>query len=49
MPYRKGIKAYRKFFTVEGAVISDVLNVANQTNALKGEYKDYQIEEVSGN
>lgn len=42
-----GVKAVRKFFTVEGAVLSDVLNVANQTNALSGEYKGYEVEEVN--
>ena len=40
------VKASRKFFTVEGAILSDVLNVANQTAALKGQYTDYQIEEI---
>ncbi len=37
------VKASRKFFTESGAIISDILNVANQTNALMGEYVEYSI------
>ncbi len=37
------IRASRKFFTENGAVISDVLNVANQTAALKGTYIGYEL------
>lgn len=33
----------RKFFTQPGAIISDVLNVANQTCALCGTYESYDI------
>ncbi len=33
----------RRFYTVEGAVLSDVLNVANQVNALEGTYHEYFI------
>ena len=35
--------ATRKFFTQPGAIISDILNVANQTNALQGVYEKYDI------
>lgn len=35
--------ASRKFYTQPGAVISDILNVANQTAALKGSYEGYDI------
>lgn len=37
------VKASRKFFTESGAIISDILNVANQTNALMGKYIEYEI------
>lgn len=37
------VSASRKFFTESGAIISDILNVANQTNALQGEYVEYQV------
>ena len=37
------ILASKKFFTENGAVVSDILNVANQTNALKGEYCGYDL------
>lgn len=36
--------ASRKFFTQSGAIISDILNVANQTLALQGVYEDYDIQ-----
>ncbi len=36
--------ASRKFFTQPGAIISDILNVANQTLALQGVYEDYDIQ-----
>lgn len=36
--------AAKKLFTEDGAIISDVLNVANQAAALKGSYKDYKIQ-----
>ena len=35
----------RKFFTTEGAILSDIYNVANQVNALNGIYEGYRIEE----
>lgn len=35
--------ASRKFYTQPGAIISDILNVANQTAALKGVYEGYDI------
>lgn len=35
--------ASRKFFTQNGAIVSDILNVANQTNALQGTYDSYDI------
>ncbi|MBR3364444.1 MAG: hypothetical protein IKG53_06180 [Solobacterium sp.] len=38
------VTAAKKLFTEEGAIISDILNVANQTAALKGTYKDYQVQ-----
>ena len=38
------LKAAKKLFTEDGAVISDVLNVANQASALRGKYKKYTIE-----
>ncbi len=37
------ITASKRFFVEDGAIISDVLNVANQTAALQGEYKGYDI------
>ena len=37
------VVATRKFFTQLGAIISDILNVANQTNALQGVYEKYDI------
>lgn len=39
------ITATRKFFTQPGAIISDILNVANQASALNGVYIDYEISE----
>lgn len=36
--------AQRKFFVEDGAIVSDILNVANQTNALQGKYLDYDIQ-----
>ncbi len=38
------VLASRKFFTQSGAIISDILNVANQTRALQGIYEDYDIQ-----
>ena len=38
------VLASRKFFTQSGAIISDILNVANQTLALQGVYEDYDIQ-----
>lgn len=38
-----GADASRKFYTQPGAIISDILNVANQTAALKGAYEGYDI------
>ena len=37
------VVAKRQFFTEPGAIISDVLNVANQAKALEGSYIDYTI------
>lgn len=37
------VVATRKFFTQPDAIISDILNVANQTNALQGVYEKYDI------
>ena len=37
------VVATRKFFTQPGAIISDILNVANQTNALQRKKKKYDI------
>ena len=36
--------AVRRFFTQDGAIVSDVLNVANQAEALKGTYRNYLAE-----
>ena len=38
------IGACKKLFTQDGAIVSDILNVANQTCALKGTYTDYDVE-----
>ena len=38
------VTASKKLFTEDGAIISDIMNVANQAGALKGTYKDYQIQ-----
>jgi hypothetical protein len=38
------VVASRKFFTQPGAIISDILNVANQTNALQGVYEDFDVQ-----
>jgi regulator of RNase E activity RraB len=35
----------RKFYTQSGALISDILNVANQAKALKGSYEGYGIDQ----
>lgn len=37
------VVAQRRFFYQNGAIISDILNVANQTKALQGEYLDYDV------
>lgn len=37
------LAAERKFFVQPGAVISDILNVANQAAALQGKYLDYDL------
>lgn len=37
------VTASRKFFTQDGAIVSDILNVANQAQALQGTYVDYEI------
>ncbi len=34
----------RRIFTEDGAILSDIYNVANQVNALKGVYEGYNIE-----
>lgn len=34
----------RRFFTEDGAILSDIYNVANQTACLKGTYEGYSIE-----
>ncbi len=36
--------AAKKLFTEDGAIISDILNVANQAAALKGSYKNYTVQ-----
>ncbi len=38
------ITATKKLFTQSGAIISDILNVSNQTKALGGDYLEYTIE-----
>ena len=35
--------ATRKIFTKDGAIVSDILNVANQVAAIKGDYQEYSI------
>lgn len=37
-------KVTRKFFAQQGAITSDILNVANQTAALNGEYNRFELE-----
>lgn len=37
-------KVTRKFFAQQGAITSDILNVANQTAALNGEYSRFEVE-----
>lgn len=37
------VAATRNLFAEDGAVTSDILNVANQTAALKGTYENYEI------
>ena len=38
------LQAVRRFFTRDGAIVSDILNVANQTEALNGVYRNYLAE-----
>ena len=37
------VTAKKKLFTEDGAIVSDILNVANQAAALGGTYKDYDV------
>lgn len=37
-------KVTRKFFAKQGAIISDILNVSNQTAALNGVYESFEVE-----
>ena len=37
-------KVTRKFFAQQGAITSDILNVANQTAALNGNYSRFEVE-----
>ena len=37
------VAATRNLFSEDGAITSDILNVANQTAALKGTYENYEI------
>ena len=34
----------KKVFVEDGAIISDILNVANQTSVLNGNYQNYSIQ-----
>ncbi|MBR2761322.1 MAG: hypothetical protein IKD66_09125 [Solobacterium sp.] len=38
------VKITRKLFTEDGAILSDIFNVANQVSCLKGVYEGYNIE-----
>jgi hypothetical protein len=38
------VKISRKMFTEDGAILSDIFNVANQVACLKGVYEGYNIE-----
>lgn len=38
------VKVSRKFFAKQGAIASDILNVANQTAALNGTYSGFEVE-----
>ena len=38
------VKISRKMFTEDGAILSDIFNVANQVSCLKGVYEGYNIE-----
>lgn len=40
----KEVKISRKMFTEDGAILSDIFNVANQVACLKGIYEGYNIE-----
>ena len=37
------VLARKKLFTEDGAIVSDILNVANQAAVLHGTYKDYDV------
>ena len=37
------VTAKKKLFTEDGAIVSDILNVANQAAVLSGTYKDYDV------
>jgi hypothetical protein len=37
------VTAKKKLFTEDGAIVSDILNVANQAAVLNGIYKDYDV------
>lgn len=41
---KEALEVSRRFFSEDGAVISDILNVANQVNALHGTYEGYVLE-----
>lgn len=41
---RETLEVSRRFFSEDGAVVSDILNVANQVNALHGNYIGYNLE-----
>ena len=41
---KEALEVSRRFFSEDGAVISDILNVANQVNALHGTYEGYVLD-----
>ena len=42
---KNAVTVCKKMYTENGAIISDVLNVANQAQALNGQYIDFETEE----
>ena len=42
---KTAVTVCKKMYTENGAIISDVLNVANQAQALNGQYIDFETEE----